>query len=73
MADKKEQKHSGFKDMLGMMEMMKKCMSGNEGVCDCSAMMEGFKSDAEGFDCSVMMKAMFGDEGAGSEETAAKA
>ncbi len=73
MADKKNQKHSGFKDMLGRMEMMKKCMSGNEGACDCSAMMEDFKSDAGGFDCSAMMKAIFGDEGAKSGETAGKA
>jgi hypothetical protein len=72
MADKKKQKHSVFKDMLGMMKMAKKSMSGKESACDCSALMEGFKSDAVGFDCSAMMKAMFGQEGVKSEETAAK-
>ncbi len=73
MTDKKKAKRSGLRGMFGMMKMMRKCISGNERGDGCAAMMEGFGSGAEGFDCGKTMKAMFGAEGTKTEETPVKA
>lgn len=73
MAVEGRQKRSGLRGMFGMMKMMKNCMPGNEGSCDCAGIMDGSRPDGAGFDCRAMMKAMSGAESAPSGETAAKA